>query len=102
MSDKITETTSIELERYLTVMRDTSALARELNVSRDYINAMKFHGFRMPGGKASIRMARSFLEACGSFKVRKVTKPSQDPSTPQDASSDKSHALPQKHALHTP
>lgn len=65
----MTEETSIELERYLSRMRTAKDLATELDVSRNYLTAMKAHGFKMPGGKASIRMARSFLEKCEAFAV---------------------------------
>lgn len=61
----------IEKERWLTTMRDIGNLAKELGVSKDYVSAMKFNGFAMPGGKASIRMARKFLKNCPEFSVRK-------------------------------
>lgn len=77
----------ILLEKYLTSMRDIRGLASELNVSRDYILAMKWHGFQMPGGKASIRMARAFLEQCSTFKV--VTKHHPDSQARKAASSDR-------------
>jgi hypothetical protein len=61
--------TSIEVERYLSRMRTAKDLSAELDVSRNYLTAMKAHGFAMPGGKASLRMARTFLEKSESFAV---------------------------------
>lgn len=69
----MSESKTIEVEKYLTQMRDMASLAKELNVSRDYIIAMKREGFVMPGGKASIRMGRDFLATCVEFHVRTKT-----------------------------
>ena len=60
----------IELERYLHRMRTAGRLADELDVSPNFIQAMKRHGFKMPGGKASVSMARKFLADCPEFGVR--------------------------------
>lgn len=65
-----TEDSAILRERYLHKMRTTIDLAAEMGVSRDYIVAMKSHGFKMPGGKASLLMARNFLSDCSDFKVK--------------------------------
>lgn len=60
----------IALERYLNLMRTQGELQKELGVSKDYIAALKFHGLKMPGGKASIRMVRTFLETCDTFQIQ--------------------------------
>lgn len=95
----MTESQSIETERFLTVMRDKKTLATELGVSREYINAMRHHGFKMPGGKASIRMAREFLASCDEFIVR--ARPQALPQPP-DESCDRSHAPSRKRVRRKP
>jgi len=55
------EPAAIVLDRHLHRMRTTKDLALELDVSAAYIRAMKKAGFSMPGGKASLAMARQFL-----------------------------------------
>ena len=69
----------IRLEKYLQSLRPASELAAEMNVSRDYILAMRHHGFRMPGGKASIRMVYTFLQSCSEFKVKERPQASPPP-----------------------
>ena len=64
------DSASVEVERYLHRMRNACGLAPELTVSLNYIQAMKRQGFKMPGGKASIAMARKFLAECPEFGVR--------------------------------
>ena len=93
---------ALEVEKYLNQMRSSKDLATELGTSTDYIKAMKYQGFRLPGGKASIRMARSFLENSDSFGVRKTTK--RPPASPQQsgASSDISREPTQKCAQRKP
>ena len=87
-SDQEPPNPALDVEKYLNQMRSAKDLAAELGTSVDYIKAMKFQGFRLPGGKASIRMARSFLENSESFGVRKTTK--RPPASPPQsgASSD--------------
>jgi hypothetical protein len=98
MSDELPE---IELERYLNKLRNSKELASELGVSTDYVKAMKWHGFTMPGGKASVRMARGFLDSCEPFGVL-ATKRRPKPQERPDASSGKSHAPLQTHAPRKP
>ena len=57
------EPPAITVERYLHKLRSARELAAEMGVSRNYILAMRHHGFKMPGGKASLRMARVFIES---------------------------------------
>ena len=66
-------------ERYLNQRRNAGELAQELNVSAQYITAMKREGFRMPGGKSSIALANKFLAECPEFGVREciTRKPGQ-------------------------
>ena len=90
---------TLEVEQYLGQLRDTKSLATELKVSRDYILAMRHHGFRMPGGKASIRMARTFIETCDEFMVRARR---QAPPPPPAASGDTPRAPLPKRAPHKP
>lgn len=82
-------------------MRTAKDLANELGVSPDYISTMKWNGFSMPGGKASIRMARTFIEECEPFGVL-ATK--RRPKSPEQsaASSDKSHGRPPTRAQRKP
>jgi hypothetical protein len=61
---------AIELDRYLHRMRTAGRLADELDVSPNFIQAMKRQGFKTPGGKASVAMARKFLAECPEFGVR--------------------------------
>ena len=90
---------SIEVEQYLGQLRDTKGLSAELKVSRDYILAMRNHGFRMPGGKATIRMARNFIETCEEFMVRE-RRPASPPQP--GASGDRSHEPPPKRGPRRP
>lgn len=77
--------TTLELDNHTHKMRTVTELAALMNVSRNYIIAMKRHGFATPGGKASLAMARSFLASCSTFRVREQRK-AQPP--PSDVSSD--------------
>lgn len=61
---------AVDVQRYLHQMRNAGELADELKVSTNYIQAMKRHGLRMPGGKASLTMAFKFFDECPDFKVR--------------------------------
>jgi len=90
---------TLEVEQYLGELRDTKNLATALKVSRDYILAMKHHGFRMPGGKATLRMAHHFIANCDDFMVRE-----RRPASPQPpaASSDTPRERPLKRDRHTP
>jgi hypothetical protein len=65
------EPSAIQLERYFHRMLTGGELAAELNVSPNFILAMKRSGFVMPGRKASVAMARRFLADCPSFGVSK-------------------------------
>jgi len=73
---------TVGVARYFTRLRNTLELADEMGVSRDYIVAMRHHGFRMPGGKASIKMTHDFLSSSEEFKVK--DRP-QEPRPPQAA-----------------
>ena len=90
---------TLEVEQYLGELRDVKSLATALKVSRDYIVAMKHHGFRMPGGKATLRMAHNFISNCDEFMVRE-----RRPASPQPpvASCDKPHEPLPKRAPHKP
>lgn len=68
---EFSDSPAIEVERYLHRMRDAGKLSAELDVSPNFIQAMKRQGFKMPGGKASVSMARKFLAECPEFGVRK-------------------------------
>lgn len=92
-------TPTLEVEQYLGQLRDIKSLASELKVSRDYIVAMRHHGFRMPGGKASLRMAQSFISTCEDFMVRERRPASPRPPA---ASYDTPHEPPPKRARRTP
>jgi len=70
-------------------MRSACDLAKQIGVSRNYLTAMRFHGFAMPGGKASLVMARQFISVTPKFKVRE--RP-QDKPLPPAASSGKANA----------
>ena len=74
----IEEPPAIIVERYLHQLRCAGELAAEMGVSRNYL-AMRHHGFKMPGGKASLRMARAFIETCDEFKVRAVPMTHEPP-----------------------
>ena len=89
----------IRLEKYLQSLRPASELAVEMNVSRDYILAMRHHGFRMPGGKASIRMAHTFLQSCSEFKVKERPQVSPPPTA---AFSDTEHEPTRKNVRRKP
>jgi len=91
----------IELERYLNRMRTGKDLANELGVSPDYISTMKWNGFSMPGGKASIRMARTFIEECEPFGVLATKRRPRLPEQ-SDASSGKSHGPTRKRVQRKP
>lgn len=71
--------TMLELLR----LRTAGELAEALGVGRSYLIAMKRHGFRMPGGKASIIAAKEWLDSAPEFKVdtrstTTTTKPADD------------------------
>lgn len=93
--------TTIEVEQYLNKLRTGKDLAKELGVSFDYIKAMKWHGFVMPGNKASLRMATVFLSECKGFSVSTTT---HHPKTPAHSasSSGKSHEPILKHGRRKP
>ncbi len=97
MSD--TDTPSIELDTHLHLMRSACDLAKQIGVSRNYLTAMRFHGFSMPGGKASLVMARQFISSTPKFKVRE--RP-QDKPLPPAASSDRAHAQALRNAQRKP
>ncbi len=92
-------TPEISVERYNHLLRSSLSLATEMGVSRNYISAMKFNGFRMPGGKASLSMARKFMVKCPEFKVRE--HPPGEP-LPPDASCDTGYAPTQRHGRRKP
>jgi hypothetical protein len=75
----------IELEVYLGKLRSSQELAEQMGVSRNYILAMKRRGFSLPGGKASLHMAKHFLTTCGDFKVNAERRPAP-PQTPASSS----------------
>ena len=94
-----TSNNAIELHRYLHRMRDTADLCEQMGVSRYYVGAMKFHGFKMPGGKASVHMAKRFILTCPDFTV---TGRHTEPPPPRGASCGKSHAPASKNGRRKP
>ncbi len=52
-------------------------LATALGVNRGYIRLMKFGGFKMPGGKASVGMAHRFLSENPDLPKSQLSKKKQ-------------------------
>ena len=65
-----TSNPAIELYTHQHCLRTAGDLAKQLKVSRNYLTAMRFHGFNMPGGKASLVMAHEFINSKTKFAVR--------------------------------
>jgi hypothetical protein len=42
-------------------------LAKILGVDRGYVRRMKSSGFKMPGGRSTVRRAHEFLDKCEDF-----------------------------------
>ena len=80
--------TALELDTHHHQLRTLTDLAAQMGVSRNYVIAMKRHGFVMPGRKASLAMARHFLTHCSDFQVR---EPGKAPTPQMDASCDTAH-----------
>lgn len=92
--------TALDLDSHLNKLRTLTDLAQHMGVSRNYIIAMKRHGFVMPGRKASLAMARHFLTHCADFKIRGGSSSTSRPKIkahcttqppPMDASCDTAH-----------
>ena len=80
---------AIELDTHLHLMRSGRELASLMGVSRNYLTAMKFTGFTMPGGKASLAMARQYIYHSPKFRV---TEHPQEPPPPPASSFGTTHA----------
>lgn len=54
------------------ILMNQTELAKALNVSRNYIRAMKISGFAMPGGKSTKAKAMLWLDKNPKFSVSKA------------------------------
>ena len=85
--------TAIAVEVYNTQLRSGRELATLMGVSRGYVTAMKREGFRLPGGKASLRMAQNFLSTCAEFKTCEEHPPEKPPTPAASSGTERGRAL---------
>jgi hypothetical protein len=65
------------------LLNNVSELAKALGVSPVFIKRMKWAGFAMPGGRATIDWALQWLQANPDFRQADWTRPRQGEQHPQ-------------------